>query len=282
MLLTGLLPFPARAVDLLPFDYIPAPAGTSALLGYYVNGSSDSLDLDGTGKVANSALDSHIFVARLTHWEMFGETPVAAQLILPFGGLEDGRLSGGPLNAPSGLFDPSLTLGFWPLNDPKNGRWIAVANYLTFPFGEHHPGQTLNVGDNRWRNDLQVGFIQKLPHDFTLDLAADYIVYGDDDEAGNGRQKLTQEPTVETFAWLAYNFDPGTWAAIGYYGSFGGRKSLNGSGNGFRTHFHQVRAAFSKFVKPDLQLTGSLGHDLSVRGGFKQDYVLQLRILKLF
>ena len=93
---------------------------------------------------------------------------------------------------------------------------------------------------------------------------------------------MNQEPTIETYAWLAHNFDPGTWAAVGYYGSFGGRQSLNGTRNGFRTHFHQVRAAFSKFVTPDIQLTGSVGKDLSVRGGFKQDYVLQFRILKLF
>ena len=282
MLALGHLALPARAIDLLPFDYIPAPAGTSALLGYYLAGSRDELHLEGTGEVANSGLDSDIFALRLTHWEQFGDIPVAAQLILPFGSLSDGRIGGGRLNAPSGLFDPTLTLAFWPLSDPANGRWIAVANYLTFPLGEHHPGKTLNVGDNRWRNDLQVGFIQKLPNDFTLDLAADLIVYGDNDEGGNGRQELSQDPTIETYAWLAYNFDPGTWIAAGYYGSFGGQQELNGVRNGFRTEFHQARIGFSTFVSKDLQLTGSVGRDFSVTGGFKQDVAFQFRILKLF
>ena len=130
LLLIAQLALPARAIDLLPFDYVPAPAGTSALLGYYIHGTRDSLHLDGTGNVANSGLDSHVFAARLTHWEVFGDTPVAAQLILPFGSLEDGRIGGGRLNAPSGLFDPTLTLAFWPVSDPDNGRWLAVANPL--------------------------------------------------------------------------------------------------------------------------------------------------------
>lgn len=272
----------AQAIDLLPFDYVPAPPGTSALLGYYLYGERNRFDTASGASVPGSGLDTHVFAARLTHWEAVAGVPVAAQLIIPYGVFENGRIGAARLNEPSGFFDPTLTLAFWPLSQPDERRWLAVANYLTVPVGEHDAGQALNTGDNRWRNDLQVGFIQGLPGGFTLDLAADLIVYGDNDEAGTGAQRLSQRPTLEAFAWLAYNFDPGTWAAVGYYGSFGGRQKLAGLRNGLRTEFQQVRAAFSTFVSPSLQFTGSIGRDISARGGFRQDYALQFRVLKLF
>ncbi len=273
---------PARAIDLLPFDYVPAPAGTTALLGYYLYGDRGRFDSSGFGKVPNSGVETHIAAARLTHWNEIAGVPVAAQLILPWGDFRNGRIGGAALNEPTGFFDPTLTLAFWPLSQPEERRWIAVANYLSFPLGEYHPGDPLNTGENRWKNDLQVGFIQGLPGGFTLDLAADLIVYGDNDRAGTGRQTLTQKPSFEAYAWLAYNLDPGTWGAIGWAGAFGGRQELAGAPNGLKTEFQQVRAAFGAFVRPDLQVVASFGHDYHVEGGFGQDVAIQLRILKIF
>lgn len=273
---------PAAAIDLLPFDYVPAPPGTTALLGYYIYGERDRLDLDGAGRVPGSGLDTHILAARLTHWNEIAGVPVAAQLILPWGDFRNGRIGGAALNEPTGFFDPTLTLAFWPLSQPEKKRWIAVANYLTFPLGEFEKGAALNTADNRWRNDLQVGFIQGLPGGFTLDLAADLIVYGDNDDAGTGAQTLSQKPSFEAYAWLAYDLAPGAWAALGWAGAFGGRQELDGVSNGFRTEFQQVRIAAGAFLAPDLQVVGSVGHDYHVEGGFGQDLVVQLRILRIF
>ena len=87
--------------------------------------------------------------------------------------------------------------------------------------------------------------------------------------AANGRQKLEQDPTFEAYAWLTYNFDPGTWAAIGYQGSFGGDQQLDGVDNGLATKFQQIRAGYGKFLTPGVQLIGTLGHDVPPpRAGF--------------
>jgi hypothetical protein len=122
--ITAIAAFPARAIDLLPFDYVPAPAGTNAVLGYYLHGQRNRFDSANGTRIPNSELDSHIFAARFTRWDEIRGTPVGAQIILPYGALENGRLGGTRLNEPSGLFDPTLTLGFGQLTNPSNdGSW---------------------------------------------------------------------------------------------------------------------------------------------------------------
>ena len=274
---------PATAIDYLPFDYVAAPPGTNVLLGYYLFGTRSSLNNTIAGDFRdNTRLDSHIGAFRLTHYEAIADYPVALQLIVPFGSLNEGRIAGGALNEPAGMFDPLLTLAFWPISQPQQKRWLAIASYTTFPVGNYQPGRALNVGGNRFQNDLQIGFIQGLRGGFTLDIAGDWIWYGDNDRAGTGRQKLTQQSTFEAYTWLVYNFTEAAWAAVGYYGSFGGTQQLDGTRNGLKTEFHQLRIAYGQFITPTFQLVGQLGRDIEVRGGFQQDYALTLRMLKIF
>lgn len=277
------LPSAGHGIDLLPFDYVPAPPGTNALLAYYIHSSAERFEpASDNGIDDETELDAHIGAFRLTRWEEIAGVPVAGQLILPFATLENAKLGGNRLNEPSGFLDPTVTTAFWPINKPEQKRWLAVANYLSLPLGDHSRGEALTLGENRWRNDLQVGLVQGLPGNFTLDLTADWILYGDNDEAGNGRQKLTQDPTFEAYAWLTYNLDPASWAAIGYQGSFGGDQELDGVDTGLATKFHQVRVGYGQFITPTVQLVGTFGHDIAASGGFERDYVLQFRLLTLF
>jgi hypothetical protein len=273
---------PASAIDLLPFDYVPAPPGSTALLGYYLYGTRDSFETtDGRRLERDTGLDTHIAAARLTHWNEIAGTPVAAQLILPYGVARNGEIGGLRLDETDGFFDPTLTLAFWPISNHETGTHLAVANYLTFPFGDHDDGRNFSFGENRFRNDLQIGFSQRLSHGFTLELAADWLVYGDNDDPFGG-DRLTQDQSVEAYAWLAWSPDPASYVAAGYAGAWGGERRLDGVELGQRVDFQQLRVAAGRFVTPTTQLVGSLGRDIDARGAFRQDLVVQLRVLTLF
>jgi len=273
----------AAAIDYLPFDYVPAPAGTNAVLGYYLFGTRSSFHSTLTGTTdEGTRLQSHIGAVRMTRYEELLGQPAAVQVILPFGALTEGRIAGFDLNEPVGMFDPLLTLAFWPINQPQARRWLAIASYTSFPLGQYTPGQALNLGGNRFQHDLQVGLIQGLPGGFTLDLALDWINYTDNDRAGTGRQTLAQQQTLELYAWLAYNLTEGSYLAVGYAGALGGTQRLDGAINGIKTEFHQVRAAYGHFLTPSFQVTAQVGRDVEVRGGFKQDLAITLRVLKVF
>ncbi|MDS6631748.1 transporter [Klebsiella michiganensis] len=55
--------------------------------------------------------------------------------------------------------------------------------YLYVPAGSYDAGRTLNVGENRWKFDLQLGGVQQLGNGFATQLSADAMWYGDNDDA---------------------------------------------------------------------------------------------------
>src|SRR5262249_31028584 len=163
---------------------------TDAILGYYIYGTRSSLNSTLTGTTReNTSLDTHILATRLTHYEAWHDVPVAAQLIIPAGSYTNGKINGFALNEPTGLIDPIITLAFWPISQPEAKRWLAVASYTSFPVGSYSPGKALNTGGNRFQNDLQIGFTQGIGN-VTLALGGDWIWYGDNEQAGTGRQRL--------------------------------------------------------------------------------------------
>jgi hypothetical protein len=62
----------------------------------------------------------------------------------------------------------------------------------------------------------------------------------------------------------------------------GGRESLGGLPNGFRTEEQQARFEVQKFVAKDWQLAAELTHDVHVVGGFRQEIGVNGRILFVF
>ena len=164
-----LLPAAAGAIDLLPFDYRPPPPGTNAFLAYYIHSSAEEFEpASGDTIKQGTSLDAHIAAFRLTRWEEIAGVPVAGQVILPFATVDNARLGGAQLNETFGLAR-SDTGGGLLADQParRKNRWLAVANFLTFPLGNFDRGEAITLGENRWRNDLQIGLTQGLPNNFS-------------------------------------------------------------------------------------------------------------------
>jgi hypothetical protein len=70
--------------------------------------------------------------------------------------------------------------------------------------------------------------------------------------------------------------------SIGYAGTFGGAQTLAGARTGTKTDEQQIRLSYSQYFRPTWQGVLSISHDVSVAGGFKQDFGLFLRIAKVF
>ena len=272
----------AKAIDLLPFDYVPAPAGTNAILGFNFNNSADSFKDTSSNRIVESEFKSHVGAVKIARYEDLGGLPVAAALAIPYGRIYDTKIGDVSLNEPEGFGDPIFSFFFWPINQPEKGRWLGIGNFLTIPMGEYNKGQALNIGENRWKHDLQIGLVQSLPGNFTLDLTVDWINYGSNKSAGTGSQKLTQKHTFEGYAWLSYNISPTSWLSVGYQATFGGKQKIDGIFNGTETKSQQVRVSYGQFITPTTKLVGMYGRDVSRTGGFELDHSFQLQITHLF
>jgi hypothetical protein len=264
-------------------------------MGYYEFATYNEYNntITGTSR-GDTHLSSDIGIARYLYYGkhyLFGE-PWVLDFILPVGALNDGKINGHRLGNAFGVGDPVVSIGFWFLNQPEHKRWISTADYITLPIGSYDNHKALNLGGNRWQNDLQADFMQGFLNKFTIDVSADWIHYWENTEAGTGNQTLSQDATFGAYAWLSYDVSStvqkvmptasNAFLAIGYAGLFGGKQELDGINTGAKTREDQIRLTYSQFIAPTWQILISASRDVSVSGQLKQDFGMTLRIAKLF
>ena len=276
----------AGAVDLDALDLIPAPSGTNAILSYSTfTTRSRFVPESGPTIKTDTGLDSYVGILRYVHYTDIGGLPFAPQVLLPYGGLFNGSLGGQPLDNAAGIADPILAAPLWLVNNQESGTTFAVVPYLFLPIGTYHAGDALNLGENRWKANLQLGGTQALGHGFTLQASIDTMWYGANDDAiSDGVGRLTQKNSYQGQVWLSYTppADKSWNVAVGYSKTWGGEQSLDGTPTGSATKSDQVRLQLAKFVTPTFQIQGTLQRDLAVEGGFKEDLRASVRLLKLF
>lgn len=276
-----LAPGAAWAIDVSPGDYTVLPPGTNLLLGYAQYSTAGELHLDGGGEVPSSDLDVAVGLARYVHYTQLGGLPVAVQAILPFGTL-DARIGGVDQPIADGLGDMTLGATVYPFHpaDPGDptGTTVGLTAFLTLPTGAYDPAK-ISLGSGTWTLTPQVGVIQGLGNGFFFDGVIDVAFESGHDE---GPIAFSRDPSVQAQAYLRYQFSPATSASVGYSGKFGGKQFANDSYTGLKTRSDQVRLFANHFFTPAFQVQGMIGSDLNVQGGFKTDFVTQLRLLKVF
>ncbi len=276
----------AHAVDVNAGDYTALPPGTSVAAWYQQHGRASSFNPDGGGTVSdNTRLRSNISILRLIHFTEIAGITVDPQVLLPFGHVYGAKIGGQSLGSASGMADPIFGATFWLVNQPgagASGRYFGVTPLLYVPWGSYHKGDALNLGENRYKFDLQLGWVEPLWGKTSLELYGDAVLYGDNDDAGSGRQTLEQDPTYQVQANLRYDFNPSQRVALGYSASTGGKQFIDGDYIGQKTEVQQVRFEFQQMVARNVQLSAQLTHDVQAEGGFREDVGVNLRALLLF
>ena len=128
----------------------------------------------------------------------------------------------------------------------------------------------------------QIGFVQGLNDKLFADLYFDPTWYGDNTQAGTGTQTLSQKNSYHFQTWLRYVLTTQSYVAFGYSKTWGGCQELDGVYTGVKTDIDSIKLSYGHFVTPTLQLLGTVGTDVHVVGGFKEDFRFNFRLLKAF
>ncbi len=284
---------PTWAIDYQPFDWVPLPRGTKVLSLYYEYGAHDSYNNTIAG-TSDANLESDVGIVRYIDYRkesLFGHQ-WDWNVLVPFGGLRNGRIDGQQLGNANGVADPVASIGYFLINEPDEKRYLTFAPYLTIPIGSYDRNKPLNLGGNRWIYNFQGDYTQGIGDKFTLDVSAGWTWYGDNNKAGNGYQRLTQDTSYELYGWLAYDVSdavghafPGASnanVAIGYMGIFGGAQKLDSISNGQKARQDQLRATYMMNFSPKTQGLIEVTHDTHVEGQFRQNFGLILRLVNAF
>jgi len=276
----------ALAVDVNAGDYTALSAGTNVAAWYQQYSRAERFNADGApDSQRDTGLKSNISILRLIHFMDIGGIIVDPQILLPFGHVYDARIAGQSLGSASGLADPIIGATFWLVNQPAagvSGRYFGITPLFYLPWGNYDKDDALNLGENRFKADVQLGWVEPLWGKVSMELYADVVAYGHNNDAGNGQQTLKQDPTYQLQGNLRYDFNPSQRVALGYSTSTSGKQYLDGDYTGQKTQVQQVRAEFQQMLGQRLQLSAQLTRDIEVTGGFQEDIGVNLRALLLF
>lgn len=270
----------AQAIDIDAGDYTALPEGTNVALVYMQHAERNSLYSKGTQVPGSNGLNSDIGILRLIHFTKIAGYTVDPQILLPFGQLQGTGNMGPALGQASGTGDAILAATVWTINEPENKRYLGITPFLIAPTGTYDASKALNLGENRWKYALQVGFIQGVGDKLSFDLAADVTSYGSNNNVAG--QTLTQAASYQVQGFMRYALSP-TWdLRFGLSRTRTGETTLGGVSQGDASTVDKMQLGTAVFVTPTTQLLATWGQDLSVDNGFKEASRLNLRLLRVF
>ncbi len=272
----------AGAQEIEPYDFVPLPAGTNLAIGYYVHGHNTEFNVARGGTIKGSGLEVNIGVARYVHYVDVAGYPATLQIIQPFGSLSAAHVDGQRLGSAFGAQNIQFLASIWPYVNTTTKTNVFLGGSIYPPTGTYDRRSPINVGDNRWRGDVQLGLSQGLTDRLAFDVSLDAQFYGDNGDYFPGNRRLSQDPTYRAQVWANWRWSPAFTTSIGYEGFFGGSQQVNGFFDGSKTEEQRLRAAAALFLTPRLQTLLELNHDVKSVGGFKQDFGTTLRVVYVF
>ena len=281
LILGSALSYSALAVDVDAGDYTALPAGTNLAMIYYQNASRNELYSGGDKVSGDFSLASDVGILRGVHFTEIGGYIVDPQFLLPFGKLGAGK-DIAALGEESGVGDLILAATVWLVNKPEDNTYFGITPFLYLPTGTYDNEEGLNLGENRYKFVLQAGYITNLTDDIALDLVADVMLYGENDEFGAAKQTMEQEASFQLQAFLRYTMNPGWDFRVGLSQTFGGETEVDGIKKDDAPEVTKMSVGTTYFISPSIQLLATYGRDLSVENGFSEDNRLNLRVLKVF
>lgn len=272
----------AHGVTVDAGDYTRLPDGTNLAVLYYQHFAGDQLYSQGHKLSGNARLSADVGILRGVRFVDIGDITVVPQFLLPFGQVHTGGdLAGASSTNGIGdlIFAPTIHL----LKDPTRQRALAITPWLYLPTGNYERNNALNAfGENRWKLDLQVGYITPLAEKWTLDLIGDVVHYGQNDDFGAAGATMKQSLSYQVQAHLRYHLTPGSYLSAMLSQDWGGETRVNGISQNDRQERTKALFSVGHFLTPSVQLLASWGEDLSVRTGVKEDNRLNLRLVKVF
>lgn len=281
--LTGLsLATMANAQEIQPYEFVPLPAGTNLLLGYYGYSHQTEYNIAKGPTVKDSGVEVNVALVRYVHFFDVGGHPAGVQLIQGFGSISAAHVDGQRLGSAFGAQSTTFSAFIWPYVNTATKTNVITTAFLNPPIGSYDRRSLVNLGDNRWRATLQIGLSQGIGDRFAFDAAFDAQLYGDNDKEFPGNRRLSQDPTYRAQLWANWRWTPAFSTSVGYEGLFGGAQQTDGRFNGTKTEEQRIRANAALFLSPTVQTMLELTHDVQVVGGFKQELGALARVLYVF
>lgn len=235
---------PLLAIDLAPDDLIPPKSGLRYVQVGFTHSEREDYKLKGATTAPGVGMRGAIGHLRYGQTFEWAGQPAVAYAQVAQGEI---RPNGWPasVTAERSTGDLSLFLGRWLLADRLASRYAAVGGYLVLPTGsyalEKTTGFNRNLGENRVRAALQVGYHQPLSSTWGWMTAADVLWSSQNDAIYNAsgvRGTLDQAPLYSLQTAIGRSIAEHVRLGFSYFYTQGGETRFNGvdQNNALRVH----------------------------------------------
>ena len=243
-LLLGLLPCAeALAQDMEPRRWSHLPVGTDVVDFSYLY-STGELNVDPVLRIRDAEIDMHAVVAGYNRYFSLGGMTARADLQVPLQhGHWEGLVDGVPRSITrDGMADPRVRLsvnfaGAPALDEEEYREFITAepsrtsagaALAVRLPLGEYDGDQLINLGENRYSFQSQMGVLH-IEGPWTFEVTGSVFVFTDNNDFYGGHRR-EQDPLVSLQGHVVRTFESGFWVSAGANLSRAGETEIDGLG----------------------------------------------------
>ena len=286
LLCTLFTPFIAWAVDLQPNDIVAPLPNKNYVTVSYLNTGNSTLYKNGAAQAGNPVIDTQSSIFRGTRTYDLGSLPAVSFIQIPYGSIQPAGSLASQASA-TGVGDLTIATAIWPYHNRATRTYLGVAGYLISPTGSYSSQRAFNVGENRFRTDLQMGFQTPITSSVDGMIAVDTMWFGGNSQCGlactgtTTTASLTQKPLTTTQLGPIYRINEIFTVAASYFYVAGGATSINNTSRNDVANTQRFLLSGQAHT-PIGRFSLQYGRDMEIKNGFAQNRLLAIRLMKEF
>ena len=281
VLVALLAPGSARAQELEPRAYSPAPVGTNFLIASWSYQSGEILFDPSLPFSDVEARINGVVGGYGRSFSLAGRSATAAIAVPYAWGPIDGNVAEQYTKIwRSGLGDPRLRFTVNLLGGPalsprefaarKPVTTLGASLVVVVPTGQYSNEKLINIGSNRWAFKPEVGLYHPVGR-WSLEAAAAVWLFADNTEAYPGQVERSQDPLASFQGHVGYTVRPGLWVAADATYYTGGRTYADGVPGNTRQSNSRAGVTASVPVARGHSIKASVSTGVSARVGSRFD-----------
>lgn len=285
LLLALFTPFMAWAIDLQPNDIVAPLPNKNYVTVSYLNTENNTLYRNGSVVTSGPVIDTQSAIFRGTRSYDLGSLPAVSFIQLPYGSIQPGGSLANQASA-TGIGDLTIATAIWPYHNRATRTYLGLAGYLISPTGSYSSQRAFNVGENRFRTDLQMGFQTPITSNIDGMIAVDTMWFGGNSQCATAcglstNGSLTQKPLTTTQLGPIYRINEIFTVAASYFYVAGGATSVN---NTYRNDVANTQRFLlsGQAHTPIGRVSLQYGRDTEIKNGYAQTRLLAIRLMKEF